>query len=424
MFVSIVPQVTANFCMRDEKGERAVSIEGDARVNDGFLFVSGVECSFGPPAHASASSGRRGGGGGKTHLRLQMLPRHVLAERRVYCEIKQTGGEDPVPLAVTLDARSDPQLSQLAANAINLLGLYGEGGLVGKMRVLLMVVENFTGGGVHGDARGGGVGGRNELRRFWESVGEAQKEISSLVLGAGEVARLYVRSGVCGVGGEGGSKGLLVLRAVLFKYICDRSGVGGCSVVGGGEGGCFCEVQGGEKGGKIVVDLRESSVVEKVTVVESPKGNERGTGKRDGVGGGMQWGGEGQRGGRGMREFGFEGIGDANEAEMMERASLSGVMFTGDEVCGLLAKKKERDKEMDREREKERERGAEWGRESERLEREEKEERDERSVSVLGGGSSASGSRANTGAVSPNLSVLLSLDVKEERNDDDDFGGW
>jgi hypothetical protein len=279
LLVSVVPQIGANFVTLNE---HIASIDAGSRINDGFMFLSSVECHFGPHSGIPPSKlrmQRNSLGGGATSsfdktFRLQMLPRHILAAPRVYHEIKQLTSAHPPPLALTVDARSDPKLSQLAVNAINLLGCLGPDSassesdqVVNKLRILLMFVVNFTGGVYHDDKEQDRTGKRERLRKFWESVADAQKNTASLVLSAGEVCALLAKSGACASLGDGRSSALLVLRAVLFKYICDRCGINGCGVVKR-RGGCACRCEVKTSANTFVVDF--SSLVVLQDNVKSP----------------------------------------------------------------------------------------------------------------------------------------------------------
>jgi len=288
LFLSVVPQLNLDFSASD-----GLIPEG-SKVNDGFMYMvwedtGGSTERFGRGKYVGTDSKR---------MAAQILPRRIVKSNRMYHEMSQgLGAGTKLPVAACIfDARNDQKLSSVAANAINLLACVTDD-IHSKLKVLLTVVVNFTGGDFHVDMATDDEKGEveREVSRFWQRVWSIQGEVETLAVKAGDLAAAFAKTGLAAF--QFGSTELLTLRAVLFKYVSDRCGMSGCAVkkfndkrgceirvgkefvvdfvnnavfkvVGDGDGEAVGQDEGGRGGFDVMDDLKTSGLLKRVNIGE------------------------------------------------------------------------------------------------------------------------------------------------------------
>ena len=137
-----------------------------------FAYTQGCEVVQSRIHNDSPVSGRRGRSFSPSTSSLSgkpivtMLPSRVTSASRTFFEVSQAL-HCPLPLVVTVDARSDPVLSGFAAAAASLLGCSKEDDL-SRLKVLLSCVLAYTGGAPHFSE--GSSGAPTDLNRLWVQV--------------------------------------------------------------------------------------------------------------------------------------------------------------------------------------------------------------------------------------------------------------
>ena len=250
LVLAVVPQLILDFCPPDG------FISVTSKINDGFMYMQSCEVG-----ELEGLGGRRGRFGSSVVVGgndwMQALPQKVMKASRTYHEITQSGvSAEKAPCAIIFDARYDAKLSSIAANAIGLLSCVRDD-LNCKLKVLLMAVVNCTGGCFHEpceeeDERSETA---REIAMVWQKIRRLQSQRDSMAVKIGDLITIFAKTGLPSF--RHSSETLLTLRAVLFKYVCDRSALGGCSVEKvGSKPKATCKVRVGD----FVVDFVNQSV--------------------------------------------------------------------------------------------------------------------------------------------------------------------
>jgi len=246
LFLSCVPRATLRYARGGDgngsgNGNGNGRIGADDHVHDGFFFVEGSEVSglrrkqptksFTKHSQLSGSSfgGASSSPGGVT---VRTLPYVHLNQPRLFGELKQhLKDAKNIPVVVSVDSRKDPILSSMAANAISLMS-NNNIKLQPKLKLLVMLIGNFTGGCCHDfGEEASEVVVSEAIAKLWGLIAISQHNSVNIVMPAGVLCGLIARCGICVFEKSYKCEVVSNLRSVLFKYVCDRSGIGGVSVV-------------------------------------------------------------------------------------------------------------------------------------------------------------------------------------------------
>ena len=261
LFLSVIPPATLSYAL--------AKINSEDRIFDGFFIVQPSEVLTGrrtasttatatgsdQNAHTSRRQFRTTSLGSNSNeqdantntqhqqqqqqqskdLSIPLLPLAHLSLPRVFGEIRQQLKNSLLPLIITFDSRHDPILSSIAANCVSMLAniqASTASKLQDKLKLLCVLISNVTGGSIHEVYAGGydEKGVSEAIGRLWQLIAEEQHNQNCVVLGAGRVCALIATSGLAVFERCHKSEVIVNLRAVLFKYICDRSGISGVTV--------------------------------------------------------------------------------------------------------------------------------------------------------------------------------------------------